>query len=914
MKAPDITLPELVARIAGFLPPNDIAASLRLTCKAFAQHFTHPAQHLTIHLSQPCRPDVFAAHWSRPEAYSGMTNEQRRQLLCLVVRSGCQRNIEVALARARADLAEPLTSDVEAAAAKSGRLEVVAWLRDKHGVAFKGPRTLLDAAASGSVPLAAYLLDTAGCPWHPLAPCVAASEGHARLLGYLLSRQPAAAAAKGAAAAAVGASGGPGGGAAVRAVDGWLAADAMYGLRLPDVRALMAAGCRALGAAVGGGGGSCAGGGGNSGEAAAAAANAAADDAGLRAALKVALVEIFESAASSPTCDWREKVAWCEAVLLQPQPQPQLQPQPPLSRGSSATPSSVSDDGDGGGGGGDMAADPDLDPALRSRPLPTVATELLAKRPTDWRQRLDWLRGDRRGCSSSSGGSSSSGSSHSGSSGSSGSSHSGSSGSSGGMQDTLGQAQMLERRRLYPISHEAIAMAAAAAGRRDQLAFALEEGRRQALVRLRRLRARRRQRALAAAAVWGGAPVAAAVPAVDDGEGREEAMRWDAAAAEADAEMEAEMEAGTEAEDEQQEELQLALVLAGGAAPLSAAASVEAGYSAAAGGHVAMLQLLRQAGCELPPALLLHAAVERARGSVLRWLLTGCCCCSSAAAGSSAAGAPAQGRLQQGQGLEPEMRERALLGPEEGAGGQAPAGSSAGGAAAAAGAAVVDDGAESDGGGGGSSSTTGGLLEGGAAALRALRPEAPARAAKHGQVGLMAWLVDACGLPLTPEALDAAAGGGCEAAVEWLVRRGCPVSPGRPYLQAALRGDLRTLAALHRLGMPWSLNTFARCVWSGWAVAGDWPSSAVAAAAGTGAGSCRGAGGGAPLRALEWLLSVRCPVHWPSAERAAEMRSTDDGARVAAWVAARRKQAAAGSAGGRMGAVRLGPAGGGRVF
>ncbi|KAG2439144.1 hypothetical protein HXX76_004511 [Chlamydomonas incerta] len=809
MKAPDITLPELIARVASFLPPNDIAASLRLACKAFAAQFCDTVHHLTIHLSQPCRPEVFAAHWSRPEAYSGLTDEQRRKLLCLVVRSGCLRNIEVALARARADWAEPLTADVEAAAAKSGSLEVVAWLRDRHGASFRGPRTLLDAAAAGSVPLCAYLLDVACCPWHPLAPCLAASEGHAELLGYLLTRRP-----------AVGGGSAVGGGAAV---DGWLAADAMYGLRLPDVRALMAGG-HGGGGGPGGCGSGAADGGGNDGggsrsgvaervgskgpaaaeaaaaAAAAAAADGAAADNGLRAALTVALVDIFESAASSPTCDWQQK------------PETPTCGTRPYAAGGDDTAAAAAA----------AAAARRLDAAaLRSRPLPTVATELLAKRPGDWRQRLEWLRGDRSPYGSSSGSGGGSGS------------------RSGGMQDPQpALLQALERRRRYTIDHEAVAMAAAGGGRVEQLAFALEEGRRQAAARLRQLRARR-QRALAA--VWGG-PAATAAADVEAWDG---ARAW-AEVGQAGPGNAPGQAAGAndDAAELEQRERQLAALAAGGVAPLSPAAALEAGYCAAAAGHVGVLQLLRESGCELPAPLLLHAAAEGARDGVLRWLV-----------GGHAAAAVQEGR-------EAELDGQA-------------------GATAAA--AMLVEEAE---GGSGAGAGAGGLLEGGAAAVRALRPEALARAARHGQVRLMAWLVDGCGLPLTPEALDAAAGSGCEAAVAWLVGRGCPVTPGRPYVQAALRGDLRTLSALHRLAVPWNLNTFARCVWSGWGAAeraGDRHGGA-------------GSGGGAPLRALEWLLSARCPVHWSSAERAAEMRGTDDAGRVAAWVAARRKQAAAAAA------------------
>ncbi len=58
------------------------------------------------------------------------------------------------------------------------------------------------------------------------------------------------------------------------------------------------------------------------------------------------------------------------------------------------------------------------------------------------------------------------------------------------------------------------------------------------------------------------------------------------------------------------------------------------------------------------------------------------------------------------------------------------------------------------------------------------------------------------------EVLVAAAEGGCEALLEWLVEQhpGCLVGAGlgvSPYVPAAARGDLGTLTALRRLGVPW---------------------------------------------------------------------------------------------------------------
>lgn len=56
--------------------------------------------------------------------------------------------------------------------------------------------------------------------------------------------------------------------------------------------------------------------------------------------------------------------------------------------------------------------------------------------------------------------------------------------------------------------------------------------------------------------------------------------------------------------------------------------------------------------------------------------------------------------------------------------------------------------------------------------------------------------------------LAAAACGGCEAVVEWLVGAGCEPEElrERPYIAAGQRGDRGTLQCLRRLGVPWSAD------------------------------------------------------------------------------------------------------------
>ncbi len=81
------------------------------------------------------------------------------------------------------------------------------------------------------------------------------------------------------------------------------------------------------------------------------------------------------------------------------------------------------------------------------------------------------------------------------------------------------------------------------------------------------------------------------------------------------------------------------------------------------------------------------------------------------------------------------------------------------------------------------------------------------RAAMLGHLPLVQYLwqqLQGCGGRLCARVLEAAAEGGCEALLEWLVQQhpGC-MEGASPYLPAARNGDLCTLVALRRLGVPW---------------------------------------------------------------------------------------------------------------
>ncbi len=91
-----------------------------------------------------------------------------------------------------------------------------------------------------------------------------------------------------------------------------------------------------------------------------------------------------------------------------------------------------------------------------------------------------------------------------------------------------------------------------------------------------------------------------------------------------------------------------------------------------------------------------------------------------------------------------------------------------------------------------------------------------AAAARRGELALMQYLLQQRPRYRPDWAVVlAAAEGGCEALLEWLVGGCLKVHRGSssPYVSAAVAGDLATLTALRRLGVPWGAQDIAAMVW-----------------------------------------------------------------------------------------------------
>ncbi|KAG2498161.1 hypothetical protein HYH03_003918 [Edaphochlamys debaryana] len=176
-----IWLPELVLRIASFLPPNDVATSVRLVNKAAAA-VLH--DRTTVLAYQPVPPHAVVAKWGQPGATRGLTLRLRRRLLCLAAASGSVPYLDALLAL----LGLPLLADVFESAVASGQLEMCAYLRSRHCP--WGP-SVPEAAAAADMKSSLEWLRANRCPWSPRCASAALRAGHLQLAWWLMQLPPA---------------------------------------------------------------------------------------------------------------------------------------------------------------------------------------------------------------------------------------------------------------------------------------------------------------------------------------------------------------------------------------------------------------------------------------------------------------------------------------------------------------------------------------------------------------------------------------------------------------------------------------------------------------------------------------------------------------------------------------------------
>ncbi|GFR46227.1 hypothetical protein Agub_g7771 [Astrephomene gubernaculifera] len=124
-------IPDIIRRIASFLPPNEVACSLRLMNRNAAAALSGP-QHSTVRLSQPSPPHAFAQRWGTPGAVQGLDLCQQGQLLRLTACSGDIANLAVAVQAVRRESpggeVENLCEGALEAAAEAGHRHICEWL------------------------------------------------------------------------------------------------------------------------------------------------------------------------------------------------------------------------------------------------------------------------------------------------------------------------------------------------------------------------------------------------------------------------------------------------------------------------------------------------------------------------------------------------------------------------------------------------------------------------------------------------------------------------------------------------------------------------------------------------------------------------------------------------------------------
>ncbi|GFR44521.1 hypothetical protein Agub_g5788, partial [Astrephomene gubernaculifera] len=148
----------------------------------------------------------------------------------------------------------------------------------------------------------------------------------------------------------------------------------------------------------------------------------------------------------------------------------------------------------------------------------------------------------------------------------------------------------------------------------------------------------------------------------------------------------------------------------------------------------------------------------------------------------------------------------------------------------------------------------------------AQRAEALSAAAMVGSRVRLEWM-RARGFEWSARAFTTAAASGCIQLVEWMVKQGCPMGRrGDALLAAAANSDSAMLAALRRLGCPWSADVLPR------AVCGVLPLSASGEGPGL-AVRCR-------LRVLRWMVAHGCPV----TKQAYDVARTSGRYDVAEWL------------------------------
>ena len=93
-----VWIPDIVDRIAAFLPPNEIPASVRLVNRATASQFGRDRRHVTLVATEPVPPHAFKRQWGHPgggAAVRALSRGSRHLLVTATARTGVLENLQV---------------------------------------------------------------------------------------------------------------------------------------------------------------------------------------------------------------------------------------------------------------------------------------------------------------------------------------------------------------------------------------------------------------------------------------------------------------------------------------------------------------------------------------------------------------------------------------------------------------------------------------------------------------------------------------------------------------------------------------------------------------------------------------------------------------------------------------------------
>ncbi|EFJ46643.1 hypothetical protein VOLCADRAFT_92810 [Volvox carteri f. nagariensis] len=177
-----VWIPGIIQSIATFLPPNEVAGTLRLVNKDTAKQLV---EFKTLQLSRPSPRHAFSHRWGVPAAFRELDHISQVRLQCLTAASGSIENMEVVLMSSAGTFSPLAAGALLGTAAAAGQLEMCQWLR-AHGCGWGN--ALSKASKAGHLRVCQWML-ASGCPCDAAAVYAAERGGHEDMSAWLLEQR-----------------------------------------------------------------------------------------------------------------------------------------------------------------------------------------------------------------------------------------------------------------------------------------------------------------------------------------------------------------------------------------------------------------------------------------------------------------------------------------------------------------------------------------------------------------------------------------------------------------------------------------------------------------------------------------------------------------------------------------------------